>query len=184
MTSSDVTRSASWRTTAWLMSALAGHVGDAMAGDLAEEYALRASARSAASVSRWYWSQVGRSVWPLFWAAVRRGGWIAPLAVGAAVCGVVVLVVGGIDAAVGWLFAGRPHALEWTSFSGFVIATALGGHFAARLQHGAPMVLAVLMVLCGLTSLAMMEAVMPLWQQMVFLIVGFSASLGGGHLRA
>src|SRR5262249_43603542 len=65
------------RMGCWLLGCLLSERDrEAVMGDLAEEYALRAR-----SASLWYWGQVYRSVPSILWRSARGGHWLPALSV-------------------------------------------------------------------------------------------------------
>jgi hypothetical protein len=155
---------------------------DAMLGDLVEEYALRASASSAAA-THWYWSQVYRSIPAVLSTRIRRDNW--PLTVLIAL-GVYVLV--GIFNRVGGLLVERLLGARVPTFapSGVIVgltAIALGGYVAAWIRRGVTPVLSALVVIVAVMLIASPRDHAPLWYQLTFLFVGPLAAHAGGSVR-
>jgi len=75
------------RLAAWVLAcASAPDNRDAVAGDLAEEYAIRLSEGSQLRAVCWFWSQVFRTVPWLLWIPARRSGLFGVLVVALAAC--------------------------------------------------------------------------------------------------
>jgi hypothetical protein len=155
---------------------------DAVLGDLAEEYTLRARLASRSSVSHWYCGQVYRSIPSVVWSSVRRGQWLRTLgvAMGAYIAAGIVEFVG--EMAISRLLA--PGAPIHTVLSLIVglMTMVLGGYFAAWIRPGAATALAGIVMIAVAVLMITKTGSVPLWYQLAFLIVGPLASLAGGTL--
>jgi len=168
------------RPAIWILTLLADKNGDALVGDLIEEYSLDPSSPIP---SRWYWTQVCRSTVPLLWAGICRGRWLSALGAAAGVCLLMVIVTASIDAVIGRLFAGWPVALWTLSFGIFVAEMLLGGYLVMLAGRGAGLMFAALVAVMTWASVQATDPVVPLWQQWLAIVSGPAASLAGGRLR-
>jgi hypothetical protein len=155
---------------------------EAVLGDLAEEYALRARSTSPLSVAHWYWRQVCRSIPRVVWCFVRRGCWLRTLtvAIGAYIAAGMIEFAG--DAAISRLF---PEGALIQAALGVIagLATmALAGYIAARIRAGAEAALAGIVATSVVVLMATRSDSAPLWYQLAFLIGGPVASWAGGTL--
>lgn len=119
---------------------------DAVLGDLAEEYALRARSADSLTVSRWYWGQVYRSIPRMVWGSVRSGRWLSTLgvAIGAYIAAGALEFAG--TAAISRLLA--PDASVYTLLNVVVGLTTMGigGYFATWIRPGAATALAGIVI--------------------------------------
>jgi len=179
-----MTRDAPPRWTVRLLErVLPPEVAGALVGDLLEEYALRARSAHPISVKQWYWAQLIGSAAPLVCAAVARGRWLLPVAVGFAAYAVVDATKVAADAAVATL----PEVHRVTGTVLVLIASLvtilLTSYVAARFRPGAMAVLAVLIAV-GAARLLVTPGGMPLWYGSILLIAGPLAATAGGALSA
>src|ERR1700749_5082773 len=72
---------------------------NALLGDLAEEYALRASETSSSSASIWYLRQICGSVLPLLWSRFQQSVWVSTL--GVALCAYIAVAI--VELVVNWM---------------------------------------------------------------------------------
>jgi len=156
---------------------------ETLLGDLVEEHALLASTLPPRAASRWYWGQVLRSAAPLFWANIRRGGWLKTL--GAALAGyvVVMLLVMAGDLAMSRLLSAGKLAYSLISLAiGFPIMV-LGGYIAECLRRRGAVGLAVISALMAAVALASTGDGAPIWYQIALIVMGPLASVAGGRIR-
>jgi hypothetical protein len=157
---------------------------EALLGDLAEEYALRANAASAAAARSWYLRQLCTSAPPLLWSRVARAAWLATLGVALSAY----LAVGVVELLVN-------RAIATTSATGAVAYNPLGmfitfplvvliGYFAARLRRRAVLVLAALMLISVTAMTLWATESAPTWYRIAYFLVGPAATFIGGALRA
>lgn len=131
-------------------------------GDLAEEYPLPSRSTSDSRVSRWYWGQVSRSIPPLLWASIRRGGWLATLAAALGACMVQATVELAFQSAMsGLLTPDVPVPAIFTLIAGLTTLV-LVGYLAAWLRPGAATVLATTVVIAVVVQMATKGTSMPL----------------------
>jgi hypothetical protein len=172
------------RVATWLLERVVPESNrDAVLGDLAEEYVLRARSADSLTVSRWYWGQVCRSIPRMVWGSVRSGRWLSTLGV----------AIGAYIAAGALEFAGTtaisrllaPGASVDTLLNVVVGLTTIGigGYFATWIRPGAATALAGIVMIVVAVLMVTMSDDVPLWYQLAFLIIGPLASLGGGSLR-
>lgn len=156
---------------------------EAVIGDLAEEYALRLRSDSRFTVSRWYWAQVCRSVFPMAWSSLRRGHWLITLGVAL----IAYVAAGAVEFAGDWAlaqFIASGAQLGWILGLILGLATmAFGGYFAAWIRPGAATAMAGIVLISVAALMATRSESVPLWYQVAFLIAGPLASLAGGTLR-
>ena len=157
---------------------------EAVLGDLAEEYVLRSRSTSPSSVSRWYWSQICRSIPPLLWVSIRRGGWLITLgvAIGAHIVSGIVEFAG--VTAMSTLVAPNARVQAALSLVLGLTTIVLGGYFAEWIRQGAATALAMIVATVVPVLMVTMGDSSPLWYQIVFLAVGPLAALAGGAVRA
>jgi hypothetical protein len=153
---------------------------DAVAGDLLEEHELRTRSEASPAASRWYWSQVGRSVPRLLWATAKSGVWVATLGVGFAAW----LAAGMVEtaASVGISRLAAPGAGTRTILDLVVglMTIGLAGYFAGRIRPGAAGALAMITVVSVALLMTMASRSAPLWYGTAFLVFGPLASVAGG----
>jgi len=156
---------------------------ETIAGDLAEEYSLLAQTAGSRAASRWYFNQALRSVGPLLWSNIRRGGWLKTL--GAALAGYFVVAALALlsDSAMARFIHGGVVFYSLLSLAvGFPVMM-LGGYLAAWMRPRAAILLAVLSAAMGVVSLAGTGSGAPLWYQIGLIVIGPTASLAGGRIR-
>jgi hypothetical protein len=169
----------------WAISRLAPRSErEALWGDLAEEYELRARAATSAAALRWYRQQLCASIPPLLWARVCRASWLATTAVALLAyfaVGVVEFVVNrGISrSSVDGASAYDPLGMLIT----FPIVV-LVGYLAERVHRGAAFVLGAMMLLAVIVMTATSTESVPLWYRIAYLVVGPAAVSFGSVLRS
>lgn len=165
----------------WLLESLLPKTDrDAVLGDLIEEYAIRARSASPATVARWYWGQVSRSIPQVMWFAIRRGGLPSTLSVALAAYVAIGPVESAALAAIARLLGGRPHTLVGVMVGLATIAVV--GYVATWVRPGAAQALAAIVLIAVVLLMATMSGSAPLWYGLTFLIVGPVAALAGGTL--
>jgi hypothetical protein len=171
------------RVATWLLGrAVPESNRDAVLGDLAEEYALRARSRDGATVSRWYWGQVCRSIPSVMWDAIRSGRWLSTFGVALGAYIFAGIVEFGATTAISRVLA--PNSSVFTVISLIVgLATmTLGGYLAARIRPAAVTALAGIVMIVVAVLMVTVSGSAPLWYGLAFLIVGPLAALAGGAL--
>jgi hypothetical protein len=157
---------------------------EALLGDLAEEYALRADAASSPGAYQWYLRQVCASAAPLLWARLTRSAWVAT----AGVAVFAYLATGLVEFIVNWAMAG-PVATGTAAYNplGMFITfpmVVLIGYFAARLRRRATLVLAAMMLLSVTAMTLWGHESLPTWYRIAYFLVGPAASFIGGALNS
>ncbi len=153
-------------------------------GDLAEEYALRASAASASAAFRWYLRQVCTSAPPLLWISMTRAAWVSTVGVAL----FAYLAVGLVEATVNWAIAnsaaaptGAYNPLGMSITFPMVVII---GYFAAGLRRQAVFVLAAMMLL-SVTAMTLWAAEsMPTWYRIAYFLVGPAATFIGSAMHS
>jgi hypothetical protein len=178
-----VTRDSRTRWAGWILGCVQPWRGaDITLGDLEEEYRLRRQSMHSSRVSRWYWSQVARSIPVLLWASIRRGGWAA-FAVAVGACIVQAAAELAMKAALSSLLVSNPRLPAFLTLLAVLPMLVLVSYLAARIRPGAATAMAGLIVIAVVIQLlAKTGADMPIWNQIVALVVGPSAALAGGVL--
>jgi hypothetical protein len=155
-------------------SVLPGPYREAMFGDLLEEYALRAESASSFRASRWFWSQLFRSLPSMIWTAFRCGNWRINLSTA---LGVYVLM-GILKFAADWMISPFVASDKTTQVIlapiVFLAITATGGCVVARLRRSSTIFLAliVMITVAVLINLRVCEIPVPWWYQFGFLTLG------------
>jgi hypothetical protein len=157
---------------------------DALVGDLAEEYALRARAASASAARKWYLRQLCASAAPLLWTRLTRSAWIATLGVAL----FAYIAVGVVEFMVNWALAGS-SATGTAAYNPLGMAitfpmVVLIGNFAAGFRRTAPMVLAALMLLSVTAMTLWGNERLPTWYAIAYFCVGPAAAFIGSALRS
>ena len=173
------------RAATWFFSWLVPRAErEALLGDLAEEYLLRAGAASAAAASRWYLRQICASVPPLLWARLARSGWLAT----AGVALLAYIGVGLVELMVNWAIAhlsGTPTG-AYNPLGMFItfLPVVLIGYFAAGLRPRAAIVL-VAMMLFSVTAMTLWgDERLPTWYRIAYFLVGPAATFIGSGLHS
>jgi hypothetical protein len=156
----------------------------ALLGDLAEEYALRASATSASEACKWYLRQLCTSAAPLLWSRLTRTAWIATL--GVALCAYI--AVGVVEFIVNWAIASS-SATDTAAYDplGLIITfpmVVLIGYFAAQFRRRAAIVLGAIMLLNVTAIMLWSTETMPAWYRIAYFLVGPAATFIGSALRS
>ncbi len=168
----------------WALSRMAPRSQrEALLGDLAEEYALRAKVHSPAAF-HWFLRQAGASVLPLLWLRVTQGKWLA-------ITGIALLAyvaVGVVEFLVNWLITN-------SSTTGAVAYRPLGmlatfpfvvliGYCAARYRREAALLLVAMMLLAVTLMTLTSTEIVPTWYQITYFLVGPSAVFIGSNLHS
>ena len=171
------------RVATWLLGCfLPESDREAVLGDLVEEYGIRVRSASISNAASWYWTQVWRSIAPVLWVGIRRGGWLGTVGVALGA-----YIVAGMIEFVGTAVMARllnPEGRAFPVLSVLVgLATmVLGGYFAAWIRPAAATVLAAIVILVIVVLFVSMRDSAPLWYGLTFLIFGPVAALAGGTL--
>jgi hypothetical protein len=169
----------------WALSWLAPRdQREALLGDLAEEYALRAKAASSSMAFNWYLRQVCASAPPLLWARLTATAWIATVGVAL----IAYVAVGVVEVVANWVIAGSSAAptAAYNPLGMFVTfpMVVLIGYVAAGFRRAAIFVLAAMMLLSVTAMTLWATESMPGWYRIAYFIVGPAASFIGGALRS
>lgn len=143
-------------------------------GDLVEGYAHRRNATSGASALRWYLRQIGGSVAPLFWSALRSAAW--PRTLGVAM--LAYLAVGVAQGLIHWATTGLAHYSPVALVIVFPVVVLIA-HAAERARRGAAFVLAAAMLLAITAMTLFTVEAAPLWYRAAYFVVGPAAALLG-----
>src|SRR5207247_1826738 len=129
-------------------------------------------------------SQAVRTTASLSREGFRRGGWLKTL--GAVLAGYLAVnaVVIAADAPMTRLPTTSQQVYSVLTPAGGFPALVGGGYLTARLRRGAAGVLAVLAAVMGVVSLAVTGDAAPLWYQLLLVVVGPTAAVVGGRIRA
>ena len=153
---------------------------EAVIGDLVEESTLRGS-RSAAQESRWYLSQVSRSIAPLWWAHARQEPWLPLLGVAFAAFVAANIIEMVATMALANILVARPSVLWPVNFLVGLGAMAFGGYLAAWMRSGAAAGVALMIVVLVVVFMfTMTDGGGPRWYHVGFLFFGPLAALAGG----
>jgi hypothetical protein len=169
----------------WAFSWLAPrYQREALLGDLAEEYALRAKAGSSSAAVKWYLQQLCASAPPLLWARVSQAGWLAT----AGVALLAYIAVGVVELIVDRAIASSSASSTAAYNPLFMVTTfppvVLVGYFATRLRPKAAIVLAAMMLLTVTAMTLWTTEIMPLWYRVAYFLVGPAAIFLGSALRS
>jgi hypothetical protein len=157
---------------------------EAMMGDLAEEYVLRANAVSASAACKWYLRQVCASAAPLLWARLTRTAWMSTVGVALfayIVIGVVEFIVNGAIASLSATTTAAYNPLGM--FMTFPMVVVIG-YFAARFRRAATVVLASLMLLSVTAMTLWGNESLPIWYRSAYFVVGPAATFIGSALNS
>jgi hypothetical protein len=148
--------------------------GEAMLGDLIEEYPLRLEATSRLAASGWFWSQACRSVPHVLRSWMRSGSCLISMGVAMGVClcmGMLKLVA---DRMIAKLVAPDPTTHVVLAPIVFLATTAIGGCIAARIRRGATIFLSliVMITVAVLMDLKLCTIPVPWWYPIGFLTLG------------
>jgi len=177
----DLTRSLRWANRI-LLCVLPQRDADVVVGDLAEEYGLRAKSGSASCASRWYWGQVSRSIPPLLWAPVQRGGVFATVGASVGALMVQATVELASKSAISSLLVVDARAAAILTAVVAIPTLVLVSYLAARIRPGAAIVLTALVTVAVVIQLMVNGYGMPLWKQLAALLIGPSAAFTGSVL--
>jgi len=158
--------------------------GEALVGDLVEEFEIRAKLTSRAAASRWQLRQLCLSAAPLFWSRLTRAAWISTLGVAL----LAYLSVIPVEYIVNRVLANSTAAGTFGYLLlGLAIpfpAVVLIAYLAAGLRPRAGIVLgAIMLLMVTIMTLSAHEAV-PLWYHIAYFVVGPAATLIGSALRS
>jgi len=159
----------------WLLeSVLPVSYGEALLGDLLEEYGHRAGSTSRAAASIWFWGHVWRSVPWLMRSSFDGAEWASRLAAALSVYALMVSVKLAVNVIVSKLagLEGSVHlAMEPVLF---VAVTAAGGCIADRIRRGTTMLLALMVIItvAVLIWIQLCTTPVPWWYPCIFLSLG------------
>jgi branched-subunit amino acid transport protein AzlD len=168
------------RLAEWVLACAAqAEDREAVAGDLAEEYAIRLQDDSRVRAVCWYCSQLFRSVPWLLWAPVRRSGLFSTLGIALAAC----IVQAAIEISAAQIIrkAAAPEAAGSLLIGLAVVLTSLFvvSYVAARVRPGAGTLLTLMAFLAVVAqSIAMGAAALSL-SHLVSFIAAPSATFAG-----
>jgi hypothetical protein len=169
----------------WALSWLAPRSQrEALLGDLAEEYALRASATSSSAAFRWYLRQVCTSAPPLLWISLTRAAWISTVGVAL----YAYIAIGVVEATVNWAIANSAAAptVAYNPLGMFITfpMVVIIGYFAARLRRRAVFLLAAMMLLSVTAMTLWASESMPTWYRIAYFLVGPAATFIGSAMHS
>ena len=169
----------------WAVSWLAPrNQREALMGDLAEEYALRAGAASSAAAFRWCLRQVCRSAVPLLGISLARAAWLSTVGVAL----LAYIAVGVVEAMVNWAIASSAASppLAYNPLSMLITfpMVVIIGYFAAGWRHRAVFVLAAMMLLSVTAMTLWASESMPTWYRIAYFLVGPAAVFIGSALHS
>ena len=169
------------RVATWLIGrVLPERDGEAIVGDLIEEYAVRVRSEPHATVSLWYWGQGCRSIPRMLWYVIRARHSLRTIGVAAGAY-VAASIVEFLGTAAMWTVLAPGGRLFTVVSLLFGLATiALGGYFAARIRPGAATALATIVMTVIVILFVTMRRSAPLWYGLTFLVFGPLAALAGG----
>ena len=147
---------------------------EAMLGDLIEEYTLRAESTSPVTASRWFWSQVCRSVPSIVWSSLRSRGWLTSMSIAMGVYVVMGMLRFAADLTIAKLVAPGQTTYIVLAPVVFLTISAVGGCVAARIRRGATIFLAVIVLITVtvLIDLRVCTIPVPWWYRFGFLTLG------------
>jgi len=157
---------------------------EALLGDLAEEYALRASEASRSAGRQWLLRQICASVPPLLWARITRWAWITTLGVAL----LAYVAVGIVELIVSRMMATAPDATQ-AAYNPLGMGltfplVVLIGYVAAGCSKRAPRVLAAMMVLSVTAMTLWADERLPTWYRIAYFLVGPAATFIGSGIRS
>jgi hypothetical protein len=152
---------------------------EAIIGDLEEEDASRSP--SSCPSSRWYWAQIVRSIPPLLWLPIDRGGWRSTIAVALTACAIQAVVEVTTGLAVHVL---SPATAQWPAGLALLVtlaSLALVSYRAARIRAGAAIALAGVAAIAIIVRLALAARAggVPVDTVAALLVVPATAFIGG-----
>jgi hypothetical protein len=147
---------------------------EAMLGDLIEEYTLRSESASPLAASRWFWSQVCRSVPSMVLSSLRSGDWLTSMSIALGVYIVMGMLKFAADLTISSLVA--PQKATYVVLAPFVFlaTTSIGGCVAARIRRGATIFLALIVMITVAVLIEVKVCTIPVlwWYQFGFLTLG------------
>jgi hypothetical protein len=160
----------------WILSRLVSEgEREPLVGDLAEEYALRASAVSSSAALKWCLRQVWASVPAVLWARLTRVPWISTIGVAL----LAYIAVGVVELTVNRATAYNPLGMLIT----FPMVVAIG-YVAAGVRRSAPLVLAGMMLIAVTAMTLLADEAVPAWYRVAYFFVGPVAAFIGTALRS
>ena len=157
-----------------LESVLPDAYGEAILGDLIEEYALRIESTSRSIASRWFWSQTCRSVPSMVWSSLRSRNCLISISIAMGVY----IFMGTLKFAADWMISKlvAPDQATYVVLAPivFLTTTAIGGCVAARIRRGATIFLALMVTITVaiLIDVKVCSIPVPWWYQFGFLTLG------------
>jgi hypothetical protein len=177
-------RNPTLHAVAWVFSWLVpSSQREALMGDLAEEYALRANGASPTAAFKWYLRQLCVSAPSLLWARIARAAWLGT----AAVALLAYIAVAVVELIVNWAIS-RSSATGAVAYNpvGMAITfpmVVLIGYFAAWYRRRAAIVLGAMMLLAVLVMTVTTTENVPLWYRIAYFLVGPAAAFIGSEIR-
>ena len=160
----------------WILSRLVSEgEREPLVGDLAEEYALRASAVSSSAALKWCLRQVWASVPAVLWVRLTRVPWISTIGVAL----LAYIAVGVVELTVNRATAYNPLGMLIT----FPMVVAIG-YVAAGVRRSAPLVLAGMMLIAVTAMTLLADEAVPAWYRVAYFFVGPVAAFIGTALRS
>jgi uncharacterized membrane protein AbrB (regulator of aidB expression) len=160
----------------WILSRLVSEgEREPLVGDLAEEYALRASAVSSSAALKWCLRQVWASVPAVLWARLTRVPWISTIGVAL----LAYIAVGVVELTVNRAAAYNPLGM----FITFPMVVVIG-YVAAGVRRNAPLVLAGMMLIAVTAMTLLVDEPVPAWYRVAYFFVGPVAAFIGTALRS
>jgi uncharacterized membrane protein len=147
---------------------------EAMLGDLIEEYALRAESASPLTASRWFWSQVCRSVLAMVWSSLRSRDWLISMSIALGVYVVMEMLESAADLTISKWVAAEPTTHVVLAPVLFLTISAIGGYVVSRIRRGARVFLALIVMIAVAVSIHLKVCTIPVpwWYQFGFLTLG------------
>ena len=157
-----------------LESVLPDAYGEAILGDLIEEYALRIESTSRSIASRWFWSQACRSVPSMVWYSLRSGNCFIRMSIAVGVYIFMGTLKFAADLIISKLVAPDQATYVVLAPIVFLTTTAIGGCVAARIRRGTTIFLALMVTITVaiLIDLKVCSIPVPWWYQFGFLALG------------
>jgi bacteriorhodopsin len=160
----------------WILSRLVSEgEREPLVGDLAEEYALRASAVSSSAALKWCLRQVWASVPAVLWARLTRVPWISTIGVAL----LAYIAVGVVELTVNRATAYNPLGMLIT----FPMVVAIG-YVAAGVRRSAPLVLAGMMLIAVTAKTLVADEAVRARYRFAYFFVGPVAAFIGTALRS
>jgi hypothetical protein len=159
---------------------LPGRHGEAMLGDLVEEYRIMLRSDPRHLARRWYVSQLLQSVPRLAWSSVASGRWYNSLGIAIAVF----IVIAMLESLVQRHFIAPlpfgPLACTLITIVAGLGILAFGGYLAARIELAAAILFTAVQLVAGVGLAATQPGGFPLWGHIGFFVLCPFACLGGG----